>query len=149
MDSNDLDPAFDRIFRQIDEGPIGSRKNCAAVLHLTKRVGFIFPYDGNPANPKLLPGGWISQNVYSELGWHPDEIQDDLEKFIHPDDRQWLLARDIDAVKLRVLRKDRGYRWALAEGTMGSNAMFGSFKVLRHPVRGFGKDSGHPFSIEK
>lgn len=150
MTTNPDNPLFDKIFRQMDEGPIGSRTKCCAVLNYTRRVSFIFPLDANSTNPRILSGGWISQNVHSELGWHPDEIVNGLlDQFIHPDDRHWILTRDVDLVKLRVRRKDAGFCWVIGEGTMSTDALFGSFKILRSPIRGLGTDSGHSFSIEK
>lgn len=144
---------FERIIRQIDEGPIGSNRNCCAVMQAVGRIGFILPHNGDSSKPKILRGGWFSSNLYSELGWWPDEIVEDLSRFIHPDDRHWLndpmKTSKSSQVRLRIACSDSSYRWVLAEGVMTATKLIGSFRIIAGEIRGLGTDSGHPFSIEK
>ena len=144
---------YERIIRQIDEGPIGSNKNCCAVLQAIGRVGFILPHNGDSSNPMILQGGWFSMNLYSELGWWSDEIVDDLSRFIHPDDRHWLYdpmkTPKASQVKLRLACADASYKWVLAEGVITTTKLIGSFRIIAGEIRGLGTDSGHSFSIEK
>ena len=146
--------SFAQIKLTLDQGPIGSRTNCCEVLSAMRRVAFILPYNGDYMKPKVLPGGWVSQNVHSELGWYPDEILHDLRRFIHPDDRHWMLfagrtTSPSDTVRLRLATKDGGYCWALAEGSITADKIVGSFKVIRGNIRGFGSDSGGALSTDE
>ena len=147
------DPKFLHIVEQLDEGPIGSNKKCCVALQAVGRVAYILPHNGNLENLKILPGGWFSRNLYSELGWHTDEVVDELWKFIHPDDRHWLTEPNKGSlssqVRIRLARADASYVWVLAEGVVTASQMIGSFRVITGNIRGFNSDSGHPPSIEK